>query len=120
MTCTELMCCDQKDIELTRFAVALTMRYHSICILIDRPILLSLLDQEMLIRAKPHEIAVLKEGLSSIVGKCINSCTEMIEIVGVIVSASERNLNLNGAYWISAYFGGFQLLNSKQNRGTVS
>jgi hypothetical protein len=101
----DLMRHQRHEIQLTKFQVVLTMRYLNLRILVHRPLLqeyLSTLQGTTADRRRKY--ATLCQIGSSSLATCIQSATEIIEIVSTIVCSDGALRHLLGAWWFCLYY----------------
>lgn len=92
-----------------KFRVILTLRYLHIQILLHRPILVKFLDASLAAGIEPGEDRLLGDIGHSSMKKCIESAMGIIDIIFELVSSSEWQRDLLGAWWYSLYYSKFHM-----------
>jgi len=87
-----------------RYRIILTLRYHNLRILIHRLILVKFLDLSGKATADDQQLILLQQIGSNSVKICVQSATEIISIVNIVVHSTGARRTLLGAWWFSLYY----------------
>ncbi len=94
----------EEPAESERFRIILTLRYHNLRILIHRLIVVKFLDMSGKNTTDDQQLALLQQIGSNSVQICVQSATEIISIVNLVVHAAGVRRTLLGAWWFSLYY----------------
>jgi len=97
---------DQSTFHEERFRIILTLRYHNLCVLMHRPILVKFLDVigRDLLDAEVQEVNLMQQIGQNSIHKCVQASMNIIAIVSTIVVSDGYQRNLLGAWWFSLYY----------------
>lgn len=95
---------DEETYWLGRYRVILTLRYHNLCILLHRVIVVKFLDACGDTDRDEHEMVSLQQIGSNSVRICLQSAMEIISIVHFVVHSTDSRRECLGAWWFSLYY----------------
>jgi len=105
-TSTDTQPANSSSIEAQRFQAVMGLRYHGLCALVQRPVLLKFLGFEPDCVDAAGEVALLRDSGVASLGKCIRSCNDCIALAKAIVDQwQDQRVLLSGAWWLTAYHG---------------
>jgi len=97
---------DPTTFYVERFRIILTLRYHNLCVLMHRPILVKFLDiiGRDLLDTEIQEVNLMQQIGHNSIQKCVQASMDIITIVSTIVASNGYQRNLLGAWWFSLYY----------------
>lgn len=101
------------SIESQRFQAVLGLRYHGLCALVQRPVLLKFLGFEPDHDDAAGQMNLLRDSGMAALRRCIRSCKECIALAKAIVDHwQDHRVLLSGAWWLTAYHGRYILFSA--------
>jgi len=97
---------DPTTFYIERFRIILTLRYHNLCVLMYRPILVKFLDiiGRDVLDTEVQEVKLMQQIGHNSIYKCAQASMDIIAIVSTIVASDGYQRNLLGAWWFSLYY----------------
>jgi hypothetical protein len=94
------------SIEAQRFQAILGLRYHGLCALVERPVLLKFLGFEPDWVDALAQVTLLRDSGVASLRRCIRSCVDCIALAKAIMDHwQDHKVLLSGAWWLTAYHG---------------
>ena len=94
----------QQDPLVKRFSIILTLRFLNLRILLHRPVLVAFLDNCNNHNEDRQELMILQQVAGNMISICVNSSIDVITIIHGVVTASDPQYELLGAWWFSLYY----------------
>lgn len=95
----------------TRFSNIITLRYLNLRLLLHRPILNKILNQDAHNSATTHENLLLQQVGQNSLQTCMQSAHLIIATVKVAISGSSAEGSLLGAWWFTLYYSKSTIVN---------
>ncbi|KAL4965735.1 Zn(II)2Cys6 transcription factor [Aspergillus stella-maris] len=93
-----------RDRGIDRFRLILTLRYYNVRLLINRTVLVRLCEGMDDHAVQSHDCLALQDIARSTVQMCVESATEIINILRIVVESERQQQGLLGFWWFALYY----------------
>lgn len=93
-----------RTLETTRLRILLSLRFLGTRILVLRPILSQFLDLTGTTSANEHQSKWFSSSGAVLLADMVGTCRDVLHISKSILTASQNDQNILGAWWFSSYY----------------